>query len=139
MNKIIRFNLIAPAALPLLLVFCGSCDVAPGATVVLRGTWEVVKDADPNGDKVLLTFDAFGNLTRFAAVSGETTVTTPNPTGTTTLDGLSITITASVDSFKFEGTFNADFTEATGTQYTEWEWFGTLITTNEGAATMTKT
>ncbi len=140
MNSISRFKTGFRLALPLLFVLCAGCGtVEPGAEGVLAGTWELTKDDDPDGQKFVLTFDAFGNLTAIATVNGNTTVTTSNPSGTTTVVGQTVTIKTSRDNLKFVGTFNAGFTVATGTQFTEWEWFGTTTTIDEGEATLTKT
>jgi YD repeat-containing protein len=139
-NSISRFKAGFRLALPLLLVLCAGCGtVEPGAEGVLAGTWELTKDDDPGGQKYVLTFDAFGNLTAIATVNGNTTVTTSNPSGTTTVAGQTVTIKTSQDNLKFVGTFNAGFTVATGTQFTEWEWFDTTTTIDEGEATLTKT
>ena len=140
MNSISRFKTGFRLALPLLLVLCAGCGtVEPGAEGVLAGVWELTKDDDPSGQKYVLTFDAFGNLTAIATVNGNVTVTTSDPSGTTTVVGQTVTIKTSRDNLKFVGTFNAGFTVATGTQFTEWEWFGTTTTIDEGEATLTKT
>lgn len=140
MNSMNRIKTGFRLALPLLLVLCAGCGTAtPGAEGVLAGTWDLTKDDDPGGQKYVLTFDAFGNLTAVATVNGNTTVTTTNPSSTTTIVGQTVTIKTNKDNIKFVGTFNAGFTVATGTQFAEWEWFGTITTVNQGAATLTKT
>ena len=140
MSSIRQFKTSFRLALPLLLVLCVGCGTTvPGAAGVLAGTWELTKDDDPNGEKFVLTFDTFGSLTAIATVNGNTTVTTSNVSGTTTVVGQSVTIKTSQNDFKFVGTFNAGFTVANGTQFSEWEWFGTTTTTDLGEATLTKT
>lgn len=129
---------LAPSVMVALLV---GCETMPGAESVLSGTWELTKDADLLGTKTILVFDSFGTLTQvgtqIGSGSGSITTIDTNATGTTSVVGKSVSITTSTN-VRFDGTFNADNTVATGTFFTEFSLFGTTTTINEGPATMTK-
>lgn len=125
---------LVPSVVLALLV---GCQTIPGAESVLSGTWELTKDADPDGTKIILVFDSFGTLTQVGTQTGNVTVTDTTVSGTTSVVGKTVKITTSTN-VRFDGTFNADNTVATGTLFTEFTLFGTTTTINEGPATMTK-
>jgi len=119
------------------VVLLVGCQTIPGVEAVLSGKWELIKDADPNGTKIILVFDNFGNLTQVGTQTGNVTVTNTSVSGTTSVVGMSLGITTSTN-LRFDGTFNDDMTVATGTLFTEFNIFGTITSINEGPATMTK-
>jgi hypothetical protein len=125
---------LVPSVAVVLLV---GCQTIPGAASALFGKWELIKDADPNGTKIILVFDSFGNLSQVGTQTGNVTVTDTTVSGTTSVVGMSLGITTSTN-LRFDGTFNADMTVATGTLFTEFNLFGTITSINEGPATMTK-
>lgn len=113
----------------------------PGAEAVLFGKWELTEDTDPNGVIIILVFDSFGTLiqagTQTGRGIGSVTVIANNATGTASVTDKSVSITTSTN-VRFNGTFNADMTIATGTLFDESTFFGTTTTTNLGPATLTK-
>lgn len=120
-----------------ILALLAGCQTVPGAASVLSGKWELVKDADLLGTKIILVFNSFGTLTQVGTQTGNVTVTDNNVTGTTSVVVKSVKITTSTN-IRFDGTFNTDMTVATGTLFTEFTLFGTTTSINEGPATMTK-
>ncbi len=119
--------LVAPLAL-------GACNTMAPPEAVLEGDWELLKASDTSGNRFLITLNAAGNVTETATVSGNVTVTNQNATGTVNLNGFDVTLRTG--SVKFEGTFNDNFTIATGRQFTESDVpFVGLVTIDEGDAT----
>ena len=120
-----------------MVALLGGCETIPGTESVLSGTWELTKDSDPSGTKIILVFDSFGSLTQVGTQTGSVTVTDTNVSGTTTVTSRSVKITTSTN-VRFDGTFNSDMTIATGTLFTEFTLFSTTTSVNEGPATLTK-
>ncbi|MFQ5428750.1 MAG: hypothetical protein ACE5E1_00445 [Phycisphaerae bacterium] len=129
-----RFRLVAMMMLPALMV---GCQAVPGPEAILAGAWELTKDSGPSLSRTILVFDDFGRLTEIRTIIGNTTVADRNVSGTATVDGAALALTTSTN-LKFTGTFNADFTVATGNLFTEFTLFGVTTTTDEGSATLTK-
>ena len=121
----------------IMVVLLGGCQTIPGTESVLFGTWELTKDAEPDGTKIILVFDSFGTLTQVGTQTGNVTITDTTVSGTTSVVGKTLKITTSTN-VRFDGTFNDDMTVATGTLFTEFTLFGTTTTINEGPATLTK-
>ncbi len=111
----------------------GACGVVTPPLITLEGEWELVKAA---GGTFRITLDGAGEVTETATVAGNITLADPNATGTAELNGLEIVLRTGV--VRFEGTFNADYSVATGRQYLDTTLFGTLVTVDEGEATLTR-
>jgi hypothetical protein len=125
--------------LPLLALLSAGC--TPPATAVLAGTWSVSSPSSTDLTELLLAFDSNGNLqTVTYKIGNNATVTVPNPVATTAVSGSTVTISSVFDNngIVFEGTLNSDNTVMDGNVTTQISTGGTVITINNGPATMTK-
>jgi hypothetical protein len=122
------------------LVALTSCNtsfsITPPPEAVLAGAWKVVVTNNPDLDETLV-FDESGQLIERRIKAGSVTVTQTDVHRLTRVTGNDVRI-ETVDNNVFEGTLNADKTIITGTLSTVLSFGSTIITTDNGAATLTK-
>lgn len=114
-----------------------ACNSIPPPEASLEGVWELTNTENPSESRFFITLDDSGRVTRTETVTGDTTFVPSSVSGSADLDGLNVTLRTG--STIFEGTFDANFTVATGRQLTETDvpFVGTFIT-DEGDATLTR-
>lgn len=126
----------------ILLLGIGGCEVGPAvppAEAVLEGTWDLVPAQDSGLTRNVLVFDGLGRITEMRSVFLTITITERNVHRSTSVVGETVTIATTGDLI-FEGTFNDDFTVATGSLSTRFTipFTTTEISIDQGAATLTK-
>jgi hypothetical protein len=119
---------------------CGTI-FGPSPETVLAGTWSLTTPSSTDLTQLLLTFNQNGALTTVVYKVGTgITITSNAPTGTTTVAGNNVTITADFigGALSFNGTLNAAQTVIDGT-FTTTITVGTLvISIDSGRGTLTK-
>lgn len=123
-----------------LLTFAG-CVPPPPAEAVLAGTWRVTAENAPDLNQLLITFDQNGNLqTVQYQLTGNAVITVPAPIGDTAVEGNEVTISATFNgnTFAFTGTLNEAQTVATGNVTTLIAVGSSIVSINNGPATLTK-
>lgn len=135
-----RWGLLVVVPLAGLPAGCGTI-FGPSPEALLSGTWSLTTPSTSDLTQLLLTFDQNGVLTTvvYKVVPG-ITIESNAPTGTTTVAGSNVTITADFigGSLSFNGTLNAAQTVIDGT-FTTTITVGTLIISiDSGPGTLTK-
>lgn len=136
-------NLLLLSSLAAVAITCAGC---PANNSVLTGSWalDVASNPNPSLTHVVVTFNTVGVLTSFTYTFNGTTATvsTPDLTAITTVDGSTVTIHLNFSGpsqATFTGTLNADNTVITGTlQYSLVIGNTTIAAPNGTAATLTK-
>jgi hypothetical protein len=108
---------------------------------VLEGTWVVTVESVPDLEELLLTFDATGNIETVQYKIGDNAIiTVPDPIGTTSVDGNTVTISVTFNSntLAFNGTLNEEEDVITGSLTTLITVGAIEVKINNGPATLTK-
>ncbi len=118
---------------------CQTVPMTPPPEAVLAGTWDLATDQDVDLTKTVLVFDQLGRIEEMRSVFLAITVTERDVHRSTVVDGSNVTISTTTN-LNFQGTFNDDFTVATGKLSTEFliPFTSTRITIDQGDATLTK-
>ncbi len=117
------------------------CEAVPVPTSILAGTWDLLGEGQDDDNKTVLVIDSAGELDEVRTVLGNITTTNEDPVGEISLTGqeVSIAYNTGLSTRRFEGTFNADFTVATGDLFLDTEFFGSTVTVEEGPGTLIRT
>jgi len=142
MDTVARYRRVCPLVCILLWGIGGGCQTVPAVPppeAVLEGTWDLTPVQDIGLTRNVFVFDAFGRITEMRSVFLTITVTERNIHRSTSVVGLNVTIATTGDLI-FEGTFNDDFTVATGSLSTRFTipFTTTEISVDQGEATLTK-
>ena len=111
------------------------------ATSPLAGSWVVTVDNAPDLKTLVLTFDRNGGIESIQyQVGPNAVITVPSPVGRTNVDGDSVVISATFNNntLSFSGTFNETETLISGNLTTLISFGGTVVTIDNGPATLTK-
>ena len=142
MEALTRYQKICPLACILFLVIGGGCQTAPlvpPPEAVLEGTWDLTPDHELVLTRNVFVFNELGRITEMRSVFLAITITERDIHRSTSVVGNNVTIATTGDLI-FEGTFNADFTVATGSLSTKFTipFTSTEISIDKGTATITK-
>lgn len=135
-----KLSFPATFVLAVLVPILAGCDTTPIPVpeAVLEGQWQLVKSSDPGGNnRIVIELNNVGAVTSVTNFLGGVSFKQTNAKGQATLTGQNLLIRTSTN-LKFEGEFNAGFTEAIGQQFTEISFFGFITTIDEGEATLTR-
>lgn len=142
MDALARYRRVFPLACVVLVVIAGGCQTAPlvpPPEAVLEGTWELVPDQQLDLTRNIFVFDELGQMTEMRSVFLTITITERDIHRSTSVVGSAVTITTRGD-LVFTGTFNDDFTVATGSLSTKFTipFTSTEVSIDQGTATLTK-
>ncbi len=142
MGSVVRSTMLCSLLLLLAWGLGGGCQTVPTTPppeAVLAGTWDLATDQDLGLTKTVLVFDQLGRIEEMQSVFLAITVTERDVHRSTVVSGSNVTISTTTNLI-FQGTFNDDFTVATGQLSTEFTipFTSTQITIDQGDATLTK-
>ncbi len=112
----------------------------PPAESILEGTWKVITEDDTELTSLFWVFDESGDLIEIRYVVADATITDSKPLGDTTVEGNTVKIQVGGHSANslFEGTLNAENTESEGTLTLNWFFLNSMVSIDQGVATIVK-
>ena len=113
----------------------------PPPEAVLAGTWAMTAQNVPDLKQLLFTFDSNGNLQTIQyQVASNATITVPAPIGETSVSGtaVSISVAFNTNTLAFNGTLNSANNVIDGSLTTLIAVGSSVVTVDNGPATMTK-
>ncbi|MFH1417651.1 MAG: hypothetical protein ABII12_05110 [Planctomycetota bacterium] len=142
MNALARYQRVYPLVCILFLGIGGGCETIPSVPppeAVLAGTWDLTPDQYLGLAKNVFVFDELGRITEMRSVFLAITVTERDVHRSTSVVDRNVSI-ATTGNLIFDGTFNDDFTIATGKLTTEFTipFTSTEISIDQGNATLTQ-
>ncbi len=137
-----RYQRVCLLVCVLFLGISGGCETIPSVPppkAVLEGTWDLSSDQYLGLNRNVLVFDELGRITEMRSIFLAITITERDVHRSTEVVGRNVSITTT-GNLIFEGTFNDDFTVATGKLSTEFEipFTSMVVSIDQGDATLTK-
>lgn len=138
-----RCRVQLPLLVLLALLAQGSgCQIAPPVPppeAVLEGTWDLTTDDEFALTRTIFVFDQLGRISEMRSVFLALTITDHDVHSSTEVSGSDVTIITTTNLI-FHGTFNEDFSVATGKLSTEFTipFTSTVVSIDKGDATLTK-